>query len=61
MARIIPLLAADTIGVHQFDHPVEHDDQPYDEVADRFMASFVEEGTFNLEVPVGASPLATSC
>ncbi len=50
MARIIPLLRTADISVHSFDHPVEHEDQPYEEIAGAFMCSFVEEGTFNLEV-----------
>lgn len=50
MARIIPLLRTADISVHHFDHPVEHEDQPYEEIAGAFMCSFVEEGTFNLEV-----------
>lgn len=50
MARIIPLLTIPGIRVHQFDHPVEHEDQPYEEVAGAFMASFVEKGTFDLHV-----------
>jgi len=50
MARIVPLLTLPGIRVHRFDHPVEHEDQPYEEVADAFMASFVEDGTFDLHV-----------
>lgn len=50
MARIIPLLSTADISVHRFDHPVEHEDQPYEEIAGAFMSSFVEEGTFDLEV-----------
>lgn len=50
MARIVPLWRSAEISVHRFDHPVEHEDQPYEEVADAFMASFVEDGTFDLHV-----------
>ena len=50
MARIVPLLELPGIRVHRFDHPVEHEDQPYEEIADTFMASFVEDGTFDLHV-----------
>lgn len=50
MARVVPLLSTDAISVHRFDHPVEHEDQPYSEIANAFMASFVEEGRFNLEI-----------
>jgi AraC family transcriptional regulator len=53
MARIVPLWRSDEISVHRFDHPVEHEDQGYEEVADTFMASFVEEGTFDLYVGEG--------
>jgi len=50
MARIVPLWRSDEISLYRFDHPVEHDDQPYEARADAFRASFVEAGTFNLEV-----------
>jgi AraC-like DNA-binding protein len=50
MARIVPLWRSDELSLHRFDHPVEHEDQPYEEVADAFRASFVEEGRFTLEV-----------
>lgn len=50
MARITPLLRTADISVHRFDHPVEHEDQPYEEVAGAFMSSFVEAGAFTLEV-----------
>jgi AraC family transcriptional regulator len=50
MARIIPLWRSDEISVHRFDHPVEHEDQPYEEIAGAFRASFVECGTFDLAV-----------
>jgi len=53
MARITPLWRSDEISVHRFDHPVEHEDQAYDEVADVFRASFVEEGTFDLHIGEG--------
>lgn len=50
MARIVPLWRSDAISIHRFDHPAEHEDQPYEEVASAYMASFVEAGTFDLEV-----------
>lgn len=50
MARIEPLWRSDEIELYRFDHPVEHEDQPYENVADAFKASFVECGTFTLEV-----------
>jgi len=53
MARIVPPWRSDELSVHRFDHPVEHEDQPYEEVAGAFMASFVEEGTFDLSVGEG--------
>jgi len=53
MARVTPLWRSDEISVHRFDHPVEHEDQAYEEVADAFRASFVEEGTFDLHIGEG--------
>lgn len=53
MPQIIPLWRSTEISVHRFNHPVEHEDQPYEEVAGAFMASFVEEGTFDLEIAEG--------
>lgn len=50
MARITPLWTSPEISVHRFDHPVEHEDQPYEEVSSAYMASFVETGTFDLEI-----------
>jgi AraC family transcriptional regulator len=50
MARVVPLWRSDEISLHRFDHPVEHEDQPYEAVADTYRASFVEEGRFTLEV-----------
>ena len=50
MARILPLWRSDEISLYRFDHPVEHEDQPYEARADAFRASFVETGAFNLEV-----------
>lgn len=50
MARIVPLWRSPELSLHRFDHPAEHEDQPYEEVAGAFMASFVETGTFDLEV-----------
>jgi AraC-like DNA-binding protein len=53
MARIVPLWESPEIRVHRFDHPVEHEDQPYEDIAAGFMASFVEDGTFDLEIGEG--------
>lgn len=53
MARIVPLWNSEEISLYRFDHPVEHEDQPYEARADAFRASFVETGTFNLEVGDG--------
>lgn len=50
MARIVPLWRSEEISLYRFDHPVEHEDQPYEARADAFRASFVETGRFNLEV-----------
>jgi AraC family transcriptional regulator len=53
MARIVPLWDSDEISLYRFDHPVEHEDQPYEACADAYRASFVETGRFNLEVGEG--------
>lgn len=53
MARIVPLWRSAELSVHRFDHPIEHEDQPYEEVAGAFMASFVEQGTFDLTIGEG--------
>lgn len=50
MARITPLWQSPELRVYRFDHPVEHEDQSYEEVAPGYRASFVESGTFDLEV-----------
>jgi AraC family transcriptional regulator len=50
MARIVPLWRSSEISLYRFDHPVDHEDQPYEARADTFRASFVETGRFNLEV-----------
>lgn len=50
MARIVHLWRSDEISLYRFDHPAEHEDQPYEARADAFRASFVEAGRFNLEV-----------
>ena len=50
MARIMPLWRSDELSLHRFDHPAEHEDRPYEAVAGAFTASFVEHGTFDLEV-----------
>lgn len=65
MARVLPLWQSAELSLHRFDHPVEHEDQPYEEIADRFQASFVEDGRFTLEVGerrwrVGAGDLMLS-
>lgn len=49
MARITPLRRTAEISIHRFNHPAEHEDRPYEEVASAHMASFVEDGAFNLE------------
>lgn len=53
MARITPLWHSPEISLHRFDHPVEHEDQSYEDVADAYQASFVETGTFDLEIGEG--------
>jgi len=58
MARIIPLWRSDELSLHRFDHPAEHEDLPYESVAGAFTASFVERGTFDLEVAEGSWRLA---
>lgn len=50
MAQIVPIFTTGDISLHRFNHPVEHEDQPYEELASSYMASFVEDGRFNLEV-----------
>jgi AraC family transcriptional regulator len=50
VALITPLWRSTEICLYRFEHPVEHEDQPYEAEADCFRASFVEEGRFNLEV-----------
>ncbi len=50
MARITPLWRSSELCVYRFDHPAEHEDQPYEGHADCFRASFVERGQFNLEL-----------
>lgn len=54
MARIIPLWRSDDLSLHRFDHPAEHEDQPYETVVGAFTASFIERGTFDLENRQGA-------
>jgi len=53
VARIVSLWSSPEISIYRFDHPVEHEDQAYEEVANAFRASFVEEGTFDLHVGEG--------
>lgn len=50
VAQITPLWRSTEVLLYRFNHPVEHEDQPYEAQADCFRASFVEEGEFNLEV-----------
>lgn len=50
MARIVPLWNSEEISLYRFDHPAEHEDQPYEACADAHRASFVEVGSFRLEV-----------
>jgi AraC family transcriptional regulator len=54
MSRTIPLWRSPEISLHRFDHPAEHEDQPYEEMATSFRASFVERGTFDLHVGEGS-------
>ena len=50
MAQITPLWRSEELSIHRFTHPPEHEDQAYAETSDVFAASFVEDGTFDLEV-----------
>lgn len=50
MARITPLWSTPEISVYRFDHPPEHEDRAYETAAEHFVASFVEKGTFDLEL-----------
>lgn len=50
MAQITSLWRSDDLSVHRFNHPPEHEDHAYLASSDAFSASFVEEGTFDLEV-----------
>lgn len=50
MARVTPLWQSPELSLHRFDHPVEHEDQPYEEVASAYRASFVEAGAFRFEL-----------
>jgi AraC family transcriptional regulator len=50
MARTIILWRSDELSLHRFDHPAEHEDRAYEAVAGAFTASFVEQGTFDLEM-----------
>jgi AraC family transcriptional regulator len=54
MARIVPLWHSDELTLHRFDHPPEHEDRPYEMVASAFTASFVEQGTFDLDCRDGS-------
>jgi AraC family transcriptional regulator len=53
MAQIVPLWGSDELSLYRFDHPVEHEDRPYEARAEAFRASFIEEGDFNLEIGEG--------
>jgi hypothetical protein len=53
-AHIVPLRGSDAISVHRFDHPTEHEDQPYEEASTAYVASFVEDGTFDLSAGADA-------
>lgn len=54
MARITPLWRSSDISIHRFNHPAEDGDPPYyEETAERFSASFVETGSFTLEIGEG--------
>lgn len=53
MARIAPIWRSAELSLYRFDHPVEHEDQPYDGEVDFYRASFVEEGAFNLQIGEG--------
>ncbi len=51
MTRRTPLWSTRDVGVHRFDHaPDDHDHGPVDEIGQRFSASFVETGSFDVEV-----------
>lgn len=50
MPRITPLWSSPELTVYRFDHPVEHEDPPYQAVAPAYRASFVESGVFDLAV-----------
>lgn len=53
MARIVPIWGSAELSLYRFDHPVEHEDQAYEERAEVFRTTFVEEGQFNLAVGEG--------
>jgi AraC family transcriptional regulator len=50
MSRITPLWRSPELTIYRFDHPVEDEDQPYEEVAGAYRATFVESGVFDLGV-----------
>lgn len=50
MARITPIWNSPELALYRFDHPPEHEDRAYEEKAQHFVASFVEVGTFDLEL-----------
>src|SRR5262245_18810337 len=53
MVQITPLWASDDLSVHRFDHPPEHDDRSFDNVAASYAASFVEQGEYLLQLGEG--------
>jgi hypothetical protein len=55
MARIVCLWHSNELSLHRFDHPLEHEGRPYEMVASAFTASFVEQGTFDMEQLSGHS------
>lgn len=51
MSRRTPLWSTPDFGAHRFDHaPDEHDHGSVDEVGERYSASFVERGAFDVEI-----------
>ncbi len=53
MARTVPLWRSDELSVHRLDHPPDHEDKPYKQIAPAYAASFVEDGAFDLSVRDG--------
>lgn len=48
MARTTHLWRSDELSVHRLDHPADHEDRPYKQIAPAYAASFVEDGAFDL-------------